>query len=95
MLRYEASLPRACGTGLKGSDFSSFQDGLDRLSEAVGRAAATEPLLGGVRHFDHVFAEPNYPHSAVPTGGTQTATSDPAIRARAADCARLSIRRSA
>ena len=42
MLRHEASLTESRLDRVGGLDFSSFQDGLDRLSEAVGRADATE-----------------------------------------------------
>ena len=42
MLRHEASLPEGLLDRAGGLAFSSFQDGSDRLSEAVGRADATE-----------------------------------------------------
>ena len=42
MLRQEASLPESLWDRVGGLDFSSFQDGMDRLSEAVGRGDATE-----------------------------------------------------
>ena len=57
MLRHEASLPESLLDRVGGFDFSCFQDGLDRLGEAVGRADVTEFLLGGVRHRTTVVAE--------------------------------------
>ena len=42
MLCHEASLPESLLDRVGGLDFSGFQDSLDRLSEAVGRAGASE-----------------------------------------------------